>query len=257
MVAAAIKFTQGATVGLAGQALFGVQTTTVNVTNGNDTNVVNWTFGVVDVPPASSIPVGIAQSGGSNSWTFAPDSTDSFLISLTVEDSLGNTATDIRSFTVKRGSGRWIPPFSATAAMLNFAGATRGWATSMEAWLDYLDGLSVGGASPPILLAVGLTTATSANNVAANATVSGGKVRVITPYSAGATLALGHTSATSLIMAANDVDLVNCIAGTIYDISPGLMQAWGGTALPLIATVGGSPSVGSLQVLLTSAVDLT
>jgi hypothetical protein len=141
MVTAAIKFTQGVTVGTPGVALFGSSGTSVNVANGDDTDVVRWTFTVLDVPPGSSVPTGNVQDGTTPSWNFTPDHTDDFLLQLDVYDAGGAKSTSVLSFGVLRTSGRFIPAFSAKASALNFAGNARGWAPYMEAWLDYLDGI--------------------------------------------------------------------------------------------------------------------
>lgn len=252
MVAAAVQFTQGATVGAAGQALFGVQGTAVVVANGNNATVVKWTFTVVDVPPGSSVPVGVVQSGGASTWTFTPDHTDSFLVMVTTQDASGATATDIRSFTVKRSSGRWIPPFSATAAMLNFAGGTRGWAPPMEDWLNYLDGLSPGGGGSfaAFKMTVLLVTKASTQSLPSGDLVPSLKVRVDTPYNSGSTVAIGRAGSTSLLLpptGGNSIDIVNASAGVVYDLSDGLMVDWGGSSTPLLVTMSGA-TAGQLTV---------
>ena len=58
---ALINFTQGATTGGAGFALMGVLSTSVVVSNGDDSNIVNWEFIVDDVGVGSSVPQGTVQ----------------------------------------------------------------------------------------------------------------------------------------------------------------------------------------------------
>lgn len=257
MVAAAVQFTQGATVGAAGQALFGVQGTAVVVSNGNNAGPVTvWTFEVVDAPPGSSIPLGIAQSGAGSTWTFTPDHTDSFLIRVTVQDGAGHSASDERNFTVKRASTRYIPSFTGEAAPHNYAGQLRGWAVAMEQWLNFLDSLvPLTGVSPaPILMTVGTATVSSATVIPANAEVSGFKIRVDTPYNTGATVAVGQTGSTALLLAAGDLDIVNASAGDVFDFSGTTLKAWGGAPHALLATVAGASS-GQLTIQATYAVN--
>jgi hypothetical protein len=244
VVAAAIQFTQGVTVGPAGQALFGSQGTPVVVANGNDAGVEKWTFTVVDSPPSSAIGPGVKQSGGSNTWSFTPDTTDSFLIALTVVDGLGNTAIDIRSFTVKRAvSGLWIPPFSATAPMLNFGGSTRGWAVAMEGWLDYLYGLSVGSGRPePVSFAFTQAGGSSATSIPSGALILNAKGKMgASPLAGGSpTLALGVSGTPNLIFPTNTVDNALTIANQPFDVP--LLVAWPGG--DVLATVGGGATSG-------------
>jgi hypothetical protein len=145
-ISAAIKFTQGVTTAPAGQALFGVAGQAVVVSNGNDQAVKLWTFEVVDAPPGSTVPVGVAQElGVLRTFQFTPDLPGGYLIRLTVLDDAGDVATDVREFGVLRTSGRHIPSFKSTDAMLNYAGGKRGWSVFMEAWLTLLDSLNPGG----------------------------------------------------------------------------------------------------------------
>jgi hypothetical protein len=257
MVAAAVQYTQGITVGAAGQALFGVQGTAVVVSNGNNAGpVTRWTFTVLDVPPSSSIPLGVAQTGGTSTWSFTPDSTDSFLIMVTVQDASGNTASDARCFTVKRANTRWIAAFSAMAPALNFASQLRGWAISCEAYFNYVDSLvPLAGVAPaPILFTVGTATVSSGTIIPIGAEVDTLKVRVDTLYSPGSTIAIGQAGSTSLLLAPGDIDIVGCPVGFVFDISSTLLKSWGGTAHPLLATVAGA-TFGALTVFAKYAVD--
>lgn len=161
MANASIRFSQGATVGAAGQALLGVAGTLVTVANDDDTNVVEWTFIVNAVPPTSSVPVGTVQSGSSPSWTFTPDVADCYLITLQTKDNIGVVRSDTRAFGVLRTSGRIVPPFAGDAGSLNFQNApwsnhNIGWDPVMRAWLDYVDGIG-GSVDNPVIVASGTT----------------------------------------------------------------------------------------------------
>lgn len=137
---AQIGFKQDTNIGNPGQALFGVTGTAVEIRNCvNTPDISSWTFGLVDAPPGTVLPAGDFQSGPTPTSTFTPDKPGGYLLKLTVTDSLGNSATDFRVFQVKLASGRYIPPFNAKGAFLNFLGQNRGWAPSMEEWLTLLD----------------------------------------------------------------------------------------------------------------------
>jgi hypothetical protein len=142
MLSCSIQFVQGATTYPVGQAAIGVDGESVTVSNGDGGTFANYTFTVIDSPPGSAIPIGVAQAGATPTWSFTPDVVDCFLILLTCIDSLGNVYTDYRAFGVNRASGRIIPPFFGDAGSLNFSGVTAGWAPIMRAWLAYLDTVS-------------------------------------------------------------------------------------------------------------------
>ena len=138
-----IQFAQGSTTGTAGWALFGVVTTPVTVSNGGvNPSPGTWTFTVLDVPSGSAVPVGVAQSGSTPTWTFVPDLAGGYLIELSITDSLGNVRTDIRCFGIKNSMGLFDPPFTSNSASLNFGGQSRGWAAYMDAWFAYILTLS-------------------------------------------------------------------------------------------------------------------
>lgn len=145
-VTAAVQFTQGMTVNAPGRAMFGSSGTLVTVANGDDTGVVRWKFEVLDAPPGSTITAGVKQDGAVSTWSFTPDTTDSFLVKLTTYSALNaSSAQDARTFAVLRTSGRFIPPFTPRTEngdeVLNFTGQLRGWSPSIEAWLNFLDSL--------------------------------------------------------------------------------------------------------------------
>jgi hypothetical protein len=153
-VAAALKFVQGATVGTAGQALFGVTGTSVQASNGaaSPGPVSTWTFTVISVPSGSAIPLGVAQTGSTPTWSFTPDVVGCYLILITVTDSFGNVASDARCFGVKTASGRLIPCFKGDYNSLNFTGQATGWDVYMESWLQALESLIDAGATPPSII---------------------------------------------------------------------------------------------------------
>jgi hypothetical protein len=218
-VAAAVQFTQGVTVGPPGEALFGVTGTNVTVANGNNALVDNWAFDVIDVPPGSAIPIGLAQDGATPTWTFDPDVTGGYLIQITLTGSDGSVAIDTRCFGVKETNGRFRPPFKATDVMLNFAGQTRGWATYMEAWFDAIDS----GAGS------GVTAVTGSSPIAS----SGGTTPNITLSVSG--------QAQGDILYYNGTNWVRLPAGTLGQF----LETQGGAANPLWATPSASVDIGS------------
>jgi hypothetical protein len=150
-VSASLAFTQGAQVGAPGVAIIGVDGTLVVASNGNNANVMTWTFTMVDVPQTSALPTGVVQTGSSPTYSFTPDVTGGYLLLLTVYDSFGNFAQDFRTFQVPEASGRIIPPFKGTDQSLNFIISsvqnTRGWAIFQDAYdreVDYLASLTTG-----------------------------------------------------------------------------------------------------------------
>ena len=142
-VSAAISFKQGVSTSAPGVSLIGVDGSSVTASNGNNTNVVNWLYEWIDVPPTSVIPHGVVQNGALPTYSFTPDVTGGFLLHLVTTDAFGNFAEDFRVFQVPEASGRIIPPFKGSDVSLNFIISavmnTRGWAPFMEAYLRELD----------------------------------------------------------------------------------------------------------------------
>jgi hypothetical protein len=167
-VSSSLAFTQGLQVGAPGVAIIGVDGTAVVASNGNNANVVTWTFAMVDVPPGSALPIGIVQTGSSPTYTFTPDITGGYLLELTVFDSSGNFAIDYRTFQVPETSGRIIVPFKGTDASLNFIISSvmnlRGWAPFQGAYDKEVDLLSLGGGVLAGLPTRGLTSFLIADN---------------------------------------------------------------------------------------------
>lgn len=140
-IAAAIRFVQGANVGTAGIALFGVLATSVVASNGNNTGVVSWKWTMLDAPVGSAIPVGLISDGATSTATFSPDLVGGYHLELTARAADGSTKTARLVFQVKEPSGRYVPPFRAESPALNFASlADRGWANPMDQWLREIDG---------------------------------------------------------------------------------------------------------------------
>lgn len=135
-IAAAIKFVQGATIGTAGQALYGVLTTPVTVSNGNNSNVQRWKWTMVAVPPGSTVAEGVMADGPFNSVQFIPDVRGGYHVELIVFDAAGNQKKDRKVFQVPETSGLSIPPFDANAAALNFAGQLDGWELMVRPFLS-------------------------------------------------------------------------------------------------------------------------
>jgi len=145
-VSASIKFVQALNVGVPGVALLGVLATPVVATNGNDSEVVSWTWSWIDTPAGSLIPRGLIADGVVPSITFAPDARGGYLLELVTKDLAGNQARDLRTFQVAEASGYLIPPFVATDRSFNILGQTRGWAKALEELLRYLiSGVGGGG----------------------------------------------------------------------------------------------------------------
>ena len=140
---ALINFTQGATTGGAGFALMGTLSTSVVVSNGDDSNIVNWEFIVDDVGAGSSVPQGTVQDGGTPTWSFVPDATGCYVVTLITTDNQGNLYQDTRCFGVLENSGRFIPSYLATDESLNFTVSsvtnTKGWSPYLQAYLKAVD----------------------------------------------------------------------------------------------------------------------
>jgi hypothetical protein len=180
-VAAAIKFTQGATTDLPGIAVIGITGASVVVSNGNNANVGTWAFEIFDVPPTSAVaPVSppppavpvFAQQGPTPTFAFTPDRTGGYCIHLRVVSVDGTAqADDFRVFQVAEASGRIIPPYRATDQMLNFriGGVInlRGWAPFQEAYDRFVDTLAGGGSGIDTVLSPG-----NANQAAFSGTVN-------------------------------------------------------------------------------------
>lgn len=138
---AKIKFTQGATIGVDGEALFGIAGSEVTVENaGDNPDIENYTFEMIDVPPGSANATGLVQDGAATQYKFTPTTgiPGCYLLRLTVRDTSGAIAVDERVFGIKEPDGNLMPSFKAKGTALNFAGQKRGWAKFIEEWLRSL-----------------------------------------------------------------------------------------------------------------------
>lgn len=80
----------------------------------------------------------------------------------------------------------------------------------------------------------------SASQIPASAVVLRAEVNIVTPYSGGATIALGQAGSTTLLQATTD-NLAT--AAGIYQVPQ--ETAWGGAALAVRATIAGAPAAGA------------
>lgn len=83
-------------------------------------------------------------------------------------------------------------------------------------------------------------TQDSASTIPANARILAARVEITTPYSGGATLAIGRSGSTSLLQATTDNDPT---AANTYEVDQD--TGWGGSALAVRTTIGGSPAAGA------------
>lgn len=108
----------------------------------------------------------------------------------------------------------------------------------------YVDANSAGGAIKQIRFAIGTSTVSSSTQIPANAVVSDCQVKITTPYSGGATISVGRTGATSLLVATTD----NLPQSTdTFDLPQD--TAWGASPLAVLVTIGGSPGAGAGVVI--------
>lgn len=148
---ALIKFTQGASVGNAGEAMKGTLSTGVTIENGDNSGVASWQIDLLYIDPVSSLvastPYAFNNSSSTPSASFTPDARGSYRWRLKVWDvpgRAGNPAdTDIRVFSVPEAHGLVVPPpqiwpiplpqpesllTGAKPHEMNFAGQEDGWA---------------------------------------------------------------------------------------------------------------------------------
>jgi hypothetical protein len=116
-------------------------------------------------------------------------------------------------------------------------------------WLNLAP--AVAGATYTIDFAIGTgASQSSVTSIPAGAIVLRAEVKITTPYSGGATIAVGQTGTTTLLQATGDntPTIVN-----EYDADQ--RTGWGASALPVLVTVGGAPSagVGTVTVMYASA----
>lgn len=100
---------------------------------------------------------------------------------------------------------------------------------------------SVSGAVFCIDLAIGTgASQSSVTIIPANAIILRSTVTITTPYSAGATIAVGQTGTTGLLQATTD-----STPQTADNYDAPQRTAWGASPLALLVTVGGAPAAGA------------
>lgn len=123
------------------------------------------------------------------------------------------------------------------------------WDSTTSSWLQEGSSQQTSGSVRCIKFAIGTSASySSASDIPANATILSATVDVTTPYSGGATISVGRTGSTSLLQATTD-NLPT--AANLYKVEQN--TAWGGSALPVLVTIGGTPGagVGTVVVLYT------
>lgn len=150
MTTASIQFSQGSSVGVAGQAFVGASSSTpVVIQNGNNAGVTYWKIILLDGPPGLSTPNGtiLAQGAGSTPyaslpWTAGVYGTAQVRLILNQTDvpSFNATTTiyDDRDFIVPYPDGWYLPAFRSTDVTYNYGGQLLGWKTSINALLAAL-----------------------------------------------------------------------------------------------------------------------
>jgi len=109
---------------------------------------------------------------------------------------------------------------------------------------------SVAGVVSTIQMTIGTSaTYTSVTSIPASAVVLRVELNITSAYTAGATISAGQTGSTALVMATADN-----VPQTIDLYLADQVTAWGGSSLPVLVTIGSSPSsgAGTVTVLYTS-----
>jgi len=110
--------------------------------------------------------------------------------------------------------------------------------------LNYFNTTPATGATQTLRMAVGTAASqSSTNNIPANAIIENIMLDVTTPFSGGATISVGQTGSTALLMATTDN--FPQTAGQYYIAED---TSWGASALQLLVTVGGAPAAGVAAV---------
>lgn len=153
---ALIKTSQGALTAQPGVSVAGaLDAGPVTVTNGDNTDVVEWSVWLLDAPsgsttfPEGSLPLVLgADQTAIPLATFTPDAEGSYRLLLDVKDALGTVDRDIRCFGIADSWGvirpacqKYPPPLPSVAAPgladaprpvkpdeQNYGGQSRGWA---------------------------------------------------------------------------------------------------------------------------------
>ncbi len=126
MPTALIKITQGLTTDVPGRAVKGSLTGgSVAFENGDATDVVAWTYQLLETPPGSAISPTTQGPGPTVDFTMvAPDVPGSYRMMLTVVDAAGVEDVDIRNFAVGFPNlGIIAPPYQGNPPPLPLTGA--------------------------------------------------------------------------------------------------------------------------------------
>lgn len=100
---------------------------------------------------------------------------------------------------------------------------------------------NVSGAVYAIDFVIGTSASqSSVTSIPANAVVLRTDVTITTPYSGGATIAVGQTGTTTLLQGTADN-----YPQTVDEYQNLARVPWGGSSLPVLVTVGGSPAAGA------------
>lgn len=128
---------------------------------------------------------------------------------------------------------------SADAAMVKIRALDPAGATDV-ATKNYVDTGTLGGSVRQISFALtNGASQSSATQIPANAVVLKVQLEITTPYSGGATISVGQSGSTSLLMGTTDS---NPQAAGIYEVGEDV--AWGVSALAVLVTVAGAPAAG-------------
>jgi hypothetical protein len=105
---------------------------------------------------------------------------------------------------------------------------------------SYADGLSDESGIRVVRFTTALVDVSSVNSVPANARVVRAILEVTTPYSVGALISIGRTGSVSLFQSTGDNDPETA---NTYIVDQD--TAFGGSALPVLATITGAPAAGA------------
>jgi hypothetical protein len=111
------------------------------------------------------------------------------------------------------------------------------------AWADVIPSIS-GAIYELVTMITNAASQSSATTIPANAYVTNVVLNVTTPYSAGATIAVGQTGSTSLLLGTGDNT-----PQVADEYQSTLAVSWGSTAYPVLVTITGSPAAGAGYVV--------
>lgn len=148
------------------------------------------------------------------------------------------TATGTAVVLPAKSGNEIVTTVALTGGTVTFA-TNQNYVWSGSAWTNISPNIS--GATLMIRFAItNAASQSSATSIPANAVVCSVLVNIVTPYSAGATIAVGQTGTTTLLQATADN-----LATVANQYLSELDQAWGASALPVLVTVAGAPAVGA------------